>query len=236
MQESIESIGEFVVSRGEAAELLEAIEKSLDEVSCFVATPVDRALGFPVAARRNDSLGPRRLDGGDRPVAVVALVGDDRFSWDALNQSCSLGDIGYLPRRQDEANGITQCIDTGMDLGGQTSPRTPDRYRFFGCAGRVLVGADNRGVDEQFFKVGIVLERPGNTMPNTVLFPAGKTDIYRMPVAQFFRQVAPRARQSSRHGRSTSPPLRLPHTDFGTRPKYRENAALKLAGCAYPTA
>jgi len=35
MQESIESIGEFVVPRGEAAELLEAIEKSLDEVSCL---------------------------------------------------------------------------------------------------------------------------------------------------------------------------------------------------------
>ena len=33
MQEGIESIGEFVVSRGEATELIEMNEKSLDEIS-----------------------------------------------------------------------------------------------------------------------------------------------------------------------------------------------------------
>ena len=33
MQEGIESIGEFVVSRGEATELFEMNEKSLDEIS-----------------------------------------------------------------------------------------------------------------------------------------------------------------------------------------------------------
>jgi len=56
MQEGVESIGEFVVSRGDATKLLEAIEESLDEISRLVAMPVDLARGIPVASRRDDGL------------------------------------------------------------------------------------------------------------------------------------------------------------------------------------
>lgn len=41
MQGGVESIGEFVVSGGDVPELLEAIEESLNEASCFVTMPVD---------------------------------------------------------------------------------------------------------------------------------------------------------------------------------------------------
>lgn len=40
MQKGVESAGKFVVSGRDASELLEAIEESLDEVSCLVAMPV----------------------------------------------------------------------------------------------------------------------------------------------------------------------------------------------------
>ena len=62
MQEGIEAIGEFVVSRSEAAELFEAIEESLDEVARLVAVPVDLAWRVPVATRRDDGLSAGRLD------------------------------------------------------------------------------------------------------------------------------------------------------------------------------
>ena len=120
MQEGIEPIGKFVVSGCDTAELLEAIEESLDEVSCLVAMPVDLALGFPVATRRNDGFGPRGFDGGDQRIAVVALVGDDCFGQDALDQGSPLGDIGHLTRRQNEANGVAQRIDTSYWM-----PRIP---------------------------------------------------------------------------------------------------------------
>ena len=127
MQERIESIGEFVVSRGEAAELLETVEKSLDEVARLVAMPVDLAGRIPVTAGRDDGLSAGSLDDLNQGIAVVALVGDDRLGRDGVDQGGALGDVGRLASGQDQPNGITQRIDTGMDLGGQSAPRAADR-------------------------------------------------------------------------------------------------------------
>ncbi len=107
MQEGVESIGEFVISRGEAAELFETIEESLDEISRLVAMPVDFAWRISVAARWDDGLSTGSLND--------------------LNQGGALGDVGHLASGQDQPNGITQRIDTGMDLGGQPAPRAADR-------------------------------------------------------------------------------------------------------------
>ena len=77
MQESIESIGKFVVSRGNATELLEAIEESLDKVSGLVAVPVVFALGIAIASRWDDRLGTRGLNDVDQGIAVVTFVSGD---------------------------------------------------------------------------------------------------------------------------------------------------------------
>jgi len=127
MQEGVESIGEFVVSRGEAAELFETIEESLDEISRLVAMPVDFAWRIPVAARWDDGLSTGSLDDFNQGIAVVTLVGDDRLGRDGVDQGGALGDVGHLASGQDQPNGITQRIDTGMDLGGQPAPRAADR-------------------------------------------------------------------------------------------------------------
>lgn len=57
----------------------------------------------------------------------------------------------------------------------------------------MLVGANDGGVDEQLFKVSIPLECLGDAMPYPLYLPAGETNTYEMPVAQFLRQIAPRA-------------------------------------------
>lgn len=127
MQERIESIGEFVVSRGEAAELLETVEESLDEVSCLVSMPVDLAWRIPVAAGQDDGLCARSLDDSNQCIAVVALVGDDCLGRYGLDQGRSLCNVGDWSAGQDQADGVAQRIHASMNLGGQSAPRASDR-------------------------------------------------------------------------------------------------------------
>jgi hypothetical protein len=193
MQEGIKSIGEFVVSRGEATDLFETIKESLDDISCLVRMPVDPSRPIPVAARRDDGLSANRLDGLDQGVAVVALVGDDRLGRNGFDQGSTLGDIGHLAGGQDQSDGIAQRIYAGVNLGGQSAPRAADRLiaTVFWRAGRVLVGTNDCGIDEQFFQISIPLEPLGDAMPDTIRFPTGEADTCRVPAAQFFRQVTP---------------------------------------------
>ena len=72
MQEGIEPIGKFVVSGCDTAELLEAIEISLDKVSWLIALSVDSVFGIAIASRWNDRLGTGGLDDADQGVAVVS--------------------------------------------------------------------------------------------------------------------------------------------------------------------
>lgn len=136
MQEGVESNCSFVVSGCDTAELLEAIEESLHEVSCLVAVPVDFALGVAIASRRDDRFGTGGLDDADQGIAVVTFVGDDSTSRDCLNQGSTLRDIGNLAGRQDQANWVAKGIDTSMNLGSQPAPRATDRL-----IARVFLGA-----------------------------------------------------------------------------------------------
>ena len=127
MEEGVEATGKFVVSSCDTPELLEAIEESLDEVSCLVAVPVDFAFGIAIASRWDDRLGTGCLDDVDQGIAIVTFVGDDRAGRDGLNQGSPLRDIGHLAGCQDQANRVAQGIDTGMNLRGQPAPRATDR-------------------------------------------------------------------------------------------------------------
>ena len=118
MQKGVESIGKFVVSGCDTAELLETIEESFDKVSRFVTMPVDFALGVAVASRWDHRFGTGGLDDVDQGIAVVTFVGDDSAGRDCLNQGSPLRDIGHLAGRQDQTNRIAQGIDTSMNLGG----------------------------------------------------------------------------------------------------------------------
>ncbi len=145
MQEGIESIGEFVVSRGEATELLKAIEESLDEVARLVAVPVDLAWRVPVAMRWNDGLSAGSFDDLNEGIAVIALVGDDRLGGYGFDQGSALGDVGHLASGQDQPEWIAQRIHAGMDLGDQPAPRAADRLiATFFWARRLHAGGPER--------------------------------------------------------------------------------------------
>ena len=55
----------------------------------------------------------------------------------------------------------------------------------------MLMGANNRRVDEEFFEVGVTAQGLGDAIPYPVCFPAGEADIHRVPVAKLRRQVPP---------------------------------------------
>jgi len=128
MQESLETVGQFVVARRKATKLFESVEESLNEVSRLVAMPVDRALYRSVAAGRNDGLSAGRLDSFDQVVTVVALVSDDRLGLKGVNQRPALRDIGDLSSGQDQAQRVAERINTRMNLGGQPASRAADRW------------------------------------------------------------------------------------------------------------
>ena len=50
--------------------------------------------------------------------------------WQSFNQRLGLVDVARLPRREDEAQWISQSIDNGMDFRGKAAPRTTDRTSF----------------------------------------------------------------------------------------------------------
>jgi hypothetical protein len=76
MQKGIESISQFVVSRGDASELFEPIEETFDKVASLVTMPVDQTLCLPILARRNIGFCSVVFNGFDQFVlsAVTALV------------------------------------------------------------------------------------------------------------------------------------------------------------------
>ena len=127
MQKGIESISQFVVSRGDASELFEPIEETFDKVASLVTMPVDQTLCLPILARRNIGFYSVVFNGFDQFVAVVTFIRSDCFSLNLGNQSSPLGYIGNLARSQNQANRITQGINTSMNLGGQPATRTADR-------------------------------------------------------------------------------------------------------------
>ena len=77
MQKGIEVTSELLVSRSDAAKLLEAIEESFDKVSGLVTMPIDGALRDSIAPRGNNRLGAGFLNDADQLVTVVAFVGND---------------------------------------------------------------------------------------------------------------------------------------------------------------
>lgn len=126
MNERQERRGEFVVSSGNASELLETAEETLDQISIPIEMPIERAKCAAIGARRDNRLSALRLDGCHKGVGVVALVGDDKASWLVLDQRSSLVDVCDLPGRQNDTQRIAKRIDGNMQFGGQPASRPAD--------------------------------------------------------------------------------------------------------------
>ena len=61
----------------------------------------------------------------------------------------------------------------------------------------MLVDADECAIDEDIFEIGIIAERFENALPNALVGPAPEARIYREPLAERLRQIAPRRARAS---------------------------------------
>lgn len=106
MDERQEGLGEFVVARGDASELLDAVEETVDQIAVLVDMPIERTRIDSVGARRNDGLAALCRDDFDEGIRVVALVGHDKVGRLIFDQSGSVRDIGDLACRENDASGL----------------------------------------------------------------------------------------------------------------------------------
>ena len=117
--------GELVVARGDASQMFEFVEESLDEVALAVAFGVDGS-DDPNVALAGDVGGcsPHGEELDDKAGAIAAI--GDRLAGraQAVDQAWQGGFVGRLTRRQQQPNRQARRIDDGMDFGAQSSTRT----------------------------------------------------------------------------------------------------------------
>ena len=102
--------------------MLGPANKSFDEIALFVRVLVVVAWLFAAFAGRDDGLGVmRRFHQVDQPIGVVPFVRQQGVELQALDQRRRVGDVGRLPRTQDEPHGVAEPVDCDVDLGAESS-------------------------------------------------------------------------------------------------------------------
>jgi hypothetical protein len=127
-----EEIGSgLVVARCDGAELLEATVEVFDEMARLVDLLVERARVLAVAFWRDDAGLASCLERpDDAQVGIESLVGQQSISLHVRQQSVRPLQIMGLAWGQEEAEGIAQSIDQGVDLGAQSAFAPADRLIF----------------------------------------------------------------------------------------------------------
>jgi lysophospholipase L1-like esterase len=116
----------FVVSGGDAAEFLEALDAILDEMAPFVHLGIVIDARFAVGLGGNDGDRPAFVQRGAQAVVVEGLVGDQRRKIDVFNQRLSADAVMALAGQQDKAREIAQRIDQHHNLGRQPAAGAAD--------------------------------------------------------------------------------------------------------------
>lgn len=86
---------------------------------------------FAVGTRRNDRLGPAPGNLLAQRIGIKGSISDNDLRINALQQRRGLREVMRLPLGEDESGQIAQSFDQGMNLGGQSATRAPDRLRAF---------------------------------------------------------------------------------------------------------
>ena len=117
--------GELVEACCDAAELLDAAEEALDEVSLSIDARIDRTPDDASRAAWDAGASTGSSDEVEDGVAVAASVSDDRQRrGKAGEQTWNGGHIGSLTGREQQPDRQSLLVDDGVDLGAQSSTRT----------------------------------------------------------------------------------------------------------------
>ena len=123
MEEGEEIAGGFVIASCDPSALLEPREQTFDVVAFSIQLPIIRPLNLAVALGRNDGLTSLIVDRLKHLVTVVALVGDDVFRHESLQQRCGLSDVMRLTRRQQKLHRVAQSVAGRVNLRAEATTR-----------------------------------------------------------------------------------------------------------------
>lgn len=119
--------GEIVVSplfvaRGDAPEVFDLVDKSLDLVADFVKRRKEAAALFAIGFVGNVRADLPIIQCHDKRVRIISLVGkEDRIGWNKVNQLVSTMQIGCVAGREVQPHDIALSIGQDVDFGGQTA-------------------------------------------------------------------------------------------------------------------
>ena len=114
MNERQEGNGELVVSRGDASEVLDAVEKAFDQIAALVEMLVEIPRIEPVGARRYNRFAALSLNQFDEGIRVVSLVGHDMQSRLISAPACSMS--ATWPAERMTRNGLPKASTATCSL------------------------------------------------------------------------------------------------------------------------
>ena len=124
-----ENLGELVVTRGDGPEMLELVEKTLNEIAFAVEGEVARARGFSVGFGWDDRDDRSIVEGGDEGVGVEGLVGDQSAGRDGFDQRFGASEIVILAGAEPHLDRIAKSVDERVNLGRQSAAGSADGLR-----------------------------------------------------------------------------------------------------------
>lgn len=123
------ALGELVISGGDTAKMLDAVEESLDQVACTVQHTVVAALCLAIRARRDHDLCAGSPNPFHEVTSIVALVCDNRSGAQMLDQLRGTRDAGDLSFSDDQSQRATLRIQRQMQFGAQSASGASERLR-----------------------------------------------------------------------------------------------------------
>ena len=119
--------GELVVSGGDAAEVLEPTKATLDDVSAFIGSLVERMDNDAVGFVGDDGLGAATYDFAAKVVAVISFVAEERAHGRRERQNIwRRRDIGILAWCQMQDDRPAERIAQRMDFCRAAASRAAD--------------------------------------------------------------------------------------------------------------
>jgi len=121
-----EGLGGFVVTRGDATEVFDLVDKAFDEMALLVEVGIVRD-GLGAGTVRGDhGVDVVRAQVRSEGIGVEGLVGNQDFGGQAADECFGLGDVVRLAGGETNAQRIAERIDGDVQLGAQPPARAPD--------------------------------------------------------------------------------------------------------------
>ena len=118
-----------IVAGGDASEMLELIEETLNEIAFAVEGEIALARRFSVGFGWDDWRDRSSVEGADEGVGVKGLVGDQSAGIDGFDQRFGTSQIVILARAEHHLDGIAEGVDEHVNLGGQSAAGSADGLR-----------------------------------------------------------------------------------------------------------